>query len=128
MKKQLEQLILILESRSQELENEATSKTNIEGLTTEQTRDVKIKKIGESQGINLCVLQIKYLLKDDGYNKAKETLYTEEQVIGFSKWADDFGYMYNSSANCWYTQDGYKRTDEEMIYQYKQSLKQPKKD
>ena len=60
--------------------------------------------------------------------KQQETLYTEEQVIGFSKWADDFGYMYNSSANCWYTQDGYKRTDEEMIYQYKQSLKQPKKD
>ena len=128
MKQKLEQLILLLESRSQELENEATSKTNIEGLTTEQARDIKIKKIGESQGINLCVLQIKYLLKDDGYNKAKETLYTEEQVIGFSKWADDFGYMYNSSANCWYTQDGYKRTDEEMIYQYKQSLKQPKKD
>ena len=55
-------------------------------------------------------------------------LYTEEQVIGFSKWADDFGYMYNSNANCWYTQDGYKRTDEEMIYHYKKSLKQPKKD
>ena len=63
-----------------------------------------------------------------GYNKAKETLYTEEQLIGFSKWADDCGYMYNGSANCWYTQDGYKRTDEEMIWMYKQSLKQPKKD
>jgi len=62
MVQKLEQLILFLESRSQELENEATSKNNIEGLTTEQTRDVKIKKIGESQGINLCVLQIKNLL------------------------------------------------------------------
>ena len=62
------------------------------------------------------------------FEKAKETLYTEEQVLGFSKWADDCGYMYNGSANCWYTQDGYKRTDEEMIWMYEQSLKQPKKD
>jgi len=63
MKQQLEHLILLLESRSQQLYNEATSKTDIEGLTNEQSRDVKIKKIGESQGINLCVLQIKNLLK-----------------------------------------------------------------
>jgi hypothetical protein len=62
MKQKLEQLIVILESRSQQLENEATSKTDIEGLTTEQTRDVKIKKIGESQGINLCVLAIKKII------------------------------------------------------------------
>lgn len=62
MKQKLEQLILLLESRSQQLENEATSKTDIEGLTTEQTRDVKIKKIGESQGINLCVLAIKKII------------------------------------------------------------------
>lgn len=63
MQEKLEQLILLLESRSNELENEFHSKNNIEGLTTEQSRDVKIKKIGESQGINLCVLQIKNLLK-----------------------------------------------------------------
>ena len=64
MKQKLEQLILLLESRSQELENEATSKTNIEGLTTEQARDIKIKKIGESQGINLCILAIKKLITE----------------------------------------------------------------
>ena len=57
-----EKLISILESRSEELRNEFNSKNNIEGLTNEQSRDVKIHKIGEAQGIDLCVIQIKKII------------------------------------------------------------------
>lgn len=81
-------------------------------LGTNRTGDYRI---GLRKAIDFCH-QAKEM-------EAKETLYTEEQLIGFSKWADDCGYMYNGGDNCWYTQDGYKRTDEEMIYFYKNYLK-----
>lgn len=52
-----------------------------------------------------------------GYNKAKETLYTEEQVIGFAEW------ILNSDSKKVLT-----RTKESLLKEYIESLKQPKKD
>lgn len=60
----------------------------------------------------------------EGYLYAKETLYTEERVIGFGKWAYSCGWKYNANSNNWYSNDGCLRTDKEMIYDYIQSLKQ----
>lgn len=52
--KKVKELISVFESRIKELENELNSKNN--------TGDMKIYKIGELQGIKLCVLAIKNLL------------------------------------------------------------------
>ena len=79
MKQQLEQLILLLESRSEELENEFHSKTNIEGLTNEQ-KDMQLflkkvlnfrknsKAIHEGKTIHFAAIDGTYFLfriKDD---------------------------------------------------------------
>jgi hypothetical protein len=76
------------------------------------------------------VYKVTGALKESDFNYAnnwtKKNTYTEEQVIGFSKWATHIGFTYNNGDNCWYTEDVYKRTDEEMIYHYKECLKQNK--
>lgn len=66
MKQKIENLISFLQSRSETLTNEFSQNSDISGLTTEQSRDVKIHKIGEAQGLNLCVLAIqKFLLNEE---------------------------------------------------------------
>ena len=58
----IKKLISILDSRIKELENELNSKNSAEDSSNDQTGDMKIFKIGEIQGIKLCLLAIKSLL------------------------------------------------------------------
>jgi hypothetical protein len=64
-----------------------------------------------------------------GYNKAKETLYTEEQMIGFAEWISG-KYSFGNILGKWYLHENTDKnyTEKELFNLYIQSLKQPKKD
>lgn len=62
METKIKKVISFLESRSELLKNEFNENSEISGLTKEQSRDVKICKIGESRGIDLCVLTLKRII------------------------------------------------------------------
>ena len=69
-----------------------------------------------------------------GYKKAKETLYTEEQVIKFAEWCRDKAvsetvYGNVEKTNNWELRGQQKvLTTKELLQEFVKSLKQPKKD
>lgn len=64
MEKQLTEVITFLETRSTNLRESFNSHQTLDGLDEKQSNAIKMKQIGEAQGIDLSILAIKqFVLK-----------------------------------------------------------------